>query len=117
MIKKRNGKTKLIGSSDIILNEKDQLKRVKLLRASVIAGNDNKKMNDELSHLTNQENIIQNKTVDDLYNNLKGLTKILKTSKASEDVHNRVYNIIDYLRSNRYIKRDQYHDYIKKHLL
>ena len=112
MVKKRNGKSKLIGSS-IILNENDHQKRINLLRGSIIAGSDNKKMNNELSQLTNQENVIQNKTVDDLYNNLKTLTPILKTSKGSEDVYNRVYNIIDYLRTNRPISRDQYHKYIK----
>ena len=82
---------------------------------SIIAGNENQKLHNELSQLTNQENVIQNKTVDDLYNNLKTLTPILKTSEGNENVYNHVYNIIDYLRSNRHITRDQYHKYIKKH--
>ena len=116
MVKKRNGKSKLIGSS-IILNEKDRQKRINLLRGSIIAGNHNQKLHNELSQLTNQDNVIQNKTVHDLYDNLKTLTPILKTRQGNEDVYNRVYNIIDYLRSNRHISKDQYHKYIKKHLL
>ena len=74
-------------------------------------------MQNELARLTNQENVTQNKTLDDLYKNLKVLTPMLKTSQADENVHNQIYNIIDYLRSNRHISRDQYHKYIKKHLM
>ena len=117
MIKKRNGKNKLLGSSNIILNENDLKKRIALLRGSIIAGNDNKKLQQELSKLTNQENVTQNKSIDNLYNDLKVLTPILKTSQGDENVHNQVYNIIDYLRTNRHISRDQYHKYIKKHLM
>ena len=118
MIKKRNGKNKLlIGSSNIILNEDDRQKRIELLRGSIIAGNDNNKIYNELSKLTNQENVTQNKTVNDLYKTLKTLTPLIKTSKADVNTHNQVYNIIDYLRSNKYISRDQYHKYIKKHLM
>ena len=69
-------------------------------------------MQTELSELTIQDNVVQNKNVNDLYNNLKTLTPMLKTSHGSADVHNRVYNIIDYLRTNRHITRDQYHKYI-----
>ena len=112
MVKQRNGKTKLIGKS-IILNEKDRRKRINILRASIIAGNDNKKMHQELSELTNQE-INKDKKPEDLLQDLQSLTPILKTSIADENVKNRVYNIIDYLRSNQLISRSQYHKYIKK---
>ena len=117
MIKKRNGKNKLLGESNIILNDNDRKKRISLIRGSIIAGNDNPKLLKELSVLTNQENIIQDKSVDDVYKKLKTLTSILKTSKSDENVNNQVYNIIDYLRTNRHISRDQYHKYIKKHLM
>ena len=117
MIKKRNGKNKLLGESNIILNENDLKKRIALIRGSIIAGNDNKKLQQELSRLTNQENVTQNKTIDSLFNELKSITPILKTSQGDENVHNQVYNIIDYLRTNRHISRDQYHKYIKKHLM
>ena len=117
MIKKRNGKNKLLGSSNIILNENDLQKRIALLRGSIIAGNDNMKLQQELAKLTNQENVTQNKSIDNLYNDLKTLTPLLKTSQGDENVHNQVYNIIDYLRTNRHISRDQYHKYIKKHLM
>ena len=117
MIKKRNSKSKLIGSSNIIFNDKDLQKRMALLRGSIIAGNDNPKLLKELSELTNQENIVQNKSVNDLYNNLKTLTPMLKTSQGNANVYNNVYNIIDYLRTNRHITRDQYHKFIKKHLM
>ena len=116
-IKKRNGKKKLIGQSNIILNDDDRKKRINLLRGSIIAGNDNPKLLKELSQLTNQENVIQNKSVDDIYKDLKSLTQLLKTSEGSENVYNHVYNIIDYLRSNQHISREQYHKYIKKHLM
>ena len=117
MIKKRNGKNKLLGSSNIILNENDLKKRIALLRGSIIAGNDNKKLQQELSRLTNQENVTQDKTIDSLFNELKNMTPLLKTSQGDENAHNQVYNIIDYLRTNRHITRDQYHKYIKKHLM
>ena len=117
MIKKRNGKNKLLGESNIILNENDLKKRIALIRGSIIAGNDNKKLQHELSRLTNQENVTQNKTIDSLFNELKSMTPLLKTSEGDENVHNQVYNIIDYLRTNRHISRDQYHKYIKKHLM
>ena len=117
MIKKRNGKNKLLGESNIILNENDLKKRIALIRGSIIAGNDNKKLQQELSRLTNQENVTQNKTIDSLFDELKSMTPLLKTSEGDENVHNQVYNIIDYLRTNRHISRDQYHKYIKKHLM
>ena len=117
MVKKRNGKNKLLGTSNIILNENDLKKRIALLRGSVIAGNDNKKIQQELASLSSQKDVVQNKSIDDLYNDLKTLTPILKTSQGDENVHNQVYNIIDYLRTNRHISRDQYHKYIKKHLM
>ena len=117
MIKKRNGKNKLLGESNIILNENDLKKRIALIRGSIIAGNDNKKLQQELSRLTNQENVTQNKTIDSLFNELKSMTPLLKTSEGDENVHNQVYNIIDYLRTNRHISRDQYHKYIKKYLM
>ena len=60
MVKKRNGKRKLIGKS-IILNEKDRQKRINLLRASIIAENNNQTMHRELSELTNQEINTENK--------------------------------------------------------
>ena len=117
MVKKRNGKNKLIGQSNIILNENDRKKRIMLLRSSIIAGNDNKKMQNELARLTNQENVTQDKSIDDIYKDLKTLTPILKTSQGDENVYNHVYNIIDYIRSNKHISREQYHKYIKKHLM
>ena len=118
MVKKRNGKNKLLdGSSNIILSNEDLKKRIQLLRGSILAGNDNQKLQNELSRLTNQENVTKNKSVDDLYQKLKTLTSMKKTSEYNENVHNQIYNIIDYLRSNRYITRDQYHKYIKKHLI
>ena len=117
IVKKRNGKNKLLGSSNIILNDNDRKKRISLIRGSIIAGNDNPKLLNELSVLTNQQNIIKDKSVDDVYKKLKTLTSILKTSKSDENVNNQVYNIIDYLRTNRHISRDQYHKYIKKHLM
>ena len=88
-----------------------------LLRSSIIAGNDNKKMQNELARLTNQENVTQDKSIDDIYKDLKTLTPILKTSQGDENVYNYVYNIIDYIRSNKHISREQYHKYIKKHLM
>ena len=117
MVKKRNGKNKLLGSSNIILNENDLKKRIALLRGSVIAGNDNKKIQQELASLSSQKDVVQNKSIDNLFTDLKTLTPILKTSQGDENVHNQVYNIIDYLRTNRHISRDQYHKYIKKHLM
>ena len=114
---KRNGKNKLLGSSNIILNENDLKKRIALLRGSVIAGNDNKKIQQELASLSSQKDVVQNKSIDNLFTDLKTLTPILKTSQGDENVHNQVYNIIDYLRTNRHISRDQYHKYIKKHLM
>ena len=117
MVKKRNGKNILLGSSNIILNDNDRKKRISLIRGSLVAGNDNPKLLNELSVLTNQKNIIKDKSVDDVYKKLKTLTSILKTSKSDENVNNQVYNIIDYLRTNRHISRDQYHKYIKKHLM
>ena len=118
MIKKRNGKNKLLqGTSNIILNENDRKKRVALIRGSIIAGNDNPKLLKELSVLSNQQNTIKDESVDNIYQKLKTLTPILKTSKSDENVNNQVYNIIDYLRTNKYISCDQYHKYIKKHLM
>ena len=117
MVKKRNGKNKLIGESNIILNDNDKKKRVALIRGSIMVGNDNPKLLKELSVLTNQENVTQNKSVDDLYKDLKSLTLMVKTSEGSENVHNHVYNIIDYLRTNKHISHEQYHKDIKKHLM
>ena len=79
MVKKRNGKAKLINGSAIILNENDRQKRIAVLRGNIIAGNDNKTMHDELQQLTNQQINISNKTPEDLYNDLRDLTPILKT--------------------------------------
>ena len=112
MVKKRNGKSKLIGSSNIILNDKGLRKRISLLRGSIIAGNDNSKLLKELAQLTNQENVVQDKSVDDIYKDLKTLTPMLKASKGDENVYNRVHNIVDYLRSNRHISREQYNKFI-----
>ena len=56
---------KLMNGSSIILNEKDRQKRVNLLRGSIIAGNDNKKMRDELKELTNQEINTNNESSND----------------------------------------------------
>ena len=117
MVKNRNGKTKLLGSSNIIVNENDLQKRINLLRGSIIAGNDNPKLIKELAQLSQQDNVVQNKSVDDLYKDLKIMTPMLKTSQGNENVYNRVYNIIDYLRSNKHVTRDQYHKFIKKHLM
>ena len=113
MVKKRNLKSKLIGTSNIILNNNDREKRIRLLRGSIMAGNDNQKLLEELAELTNQENVVQNKSVDDIYKDLKTLTPMLKTSQGDENVYNSVYNIIDYLRSNQHITRDQYNKFIK----
>ena len=116
MIKKRNMKSKLIGKGKIILNEEDKNKRVNLIRSSIIAGNDNKQMIQELKQLTNQEINTEGKTSRDLINDLKNLTPLLKTTNASTELKNRIFNIIDYLRTNEFITKTQYHDYIKKHL-
>ena len=72
-------------------------------------------MAQELKQLTNQE-INTDKTPIDLINDLKILTPILKTSNATTDLKNRIFNIIDYLRTNEFISKTKYHDYIKKHL-
>ena len=82
-------------------------------KGSILAGNDNASIRDEIKKMTNQENFTQNKSVNDLYNDLKALTPILKTSKSAQNAHNHIYNIIDYLRTNKYISKDQYHKYIK----
>ena len=74
-------------------------------------------MREELSRLTNQEINTDGKKPEDVINDLKSLTPILKTSDASTDVKHRIYNIIDYLRTNQFITRSQYHDYIKEHLM
>ena len=116
MVKKRNMKSKLIGKGKIILNEQDRQKRVNLIRSSIIAGNDNKQMIQELKQLTNQEINTDGKTPRDLFNDLKNLTPLLKSSNATTDLKNRIFNIIDYLRTNEFITKTQYHDYIKKHL-
>ena len=116
MVKKRNMKSKLIGKGKIILNEEDKNKRVNLIRSSIIAGNDNKQMIQELKQLTNQEINTEGKTSRDLINDLKNLTPLLKTTNASTELKNRIFNIIDYLRTNEFISKTQYHDYIKKHL-
>ena len=70
----------------------------------------------ELKQLTNQEINTNNKTPRDLIDDLKNLTPILKTSNATTDLKNRIFNIIDYLRTNEFITKTEYHDYIKKHL-
>ena len=115
MVKQRNMKKKLFGKS-IILNEKVREKRTNLLRASIIAGNDNKKMAHELSELTDQE-VNTNKKPEDLMDDLQSLTPSLTTSNADGNLKNRIYNIIDYLCTNQLITQTQYHNYIKKHLL
>ena len=112
MANKRNRKSKLIGNA-IILNDKDRDKRINSLRGSIMVGNDNKKIHEELKELTNQDTNTYNKIPNDLYTDLKNLTPILKTSNATQNVHNRVYNIIDYLRGNKYITREQFHKCIK----
>ena len=117
MVKKRNGKSKLMGSSNIILNDEDRRKRINLIHGTIIAGNDNKTLLNELAQLTNQESAVENKSVDNIYKDLKTLTPMLKTSQGNENVYNRVYKIVDYLRSNRHITRDQYHKFIKKYLM
>ena len=114
MVKKRNMKSKLIGKGKIILNEEDKNKRVNLIRSSIIAGNDNKQMIQELIQLTNQEINTEGKTSRDLINDLKNLTPLLKTTNASTELKNRIFNIIDYLRTTEFISKTQYHDYIKK---
>ena len=116
MVKKRNMKSKMIGKGKIILNEEDRNKRVNLIRSSIIAGNNNNEMIQELKQLTNQEINTDGKTPRDLFNDLKNLTPILKTSNATTHLKNRIFNIIDYLRTNEFISKTQYHDYIKKHL-
>ena len=116
MVKKRNMKSKLIGKGKIILNEEDKNKRVNLIRSSLIAGNNNQEMIQELKQLTNQEINNEGKTSRDLFNDLKNLTPLLKTTNASTELKNRIFNIIDYLRTNEFISKTQYHDYIKKHL-
>ena len=116
MVKKRNMKSKIIGQGKIILNEDDRQKRANLIRSSIIAGNNNKDMVLELKRLTNQEVNTEGKTARDLTVDLKNLTPILKTSNATTDLKNRIFNIIDYLRTNEFISKTQYHDYIKKHL-
>ena len=116
MVKKRNMKSKIIGQGKIILNENDREKRVNLIRSSIIAGNNSKEMVKELKRLTNQEINTDGKTPRDLIVDLKNLTPILKTSNATTDLKNRIFNIIDYLRTNEFISKTQYHDYIKKHL-
>ena len=116
MVKKRNMKSKLIGQGKIILNEQDRQKRVNLIRSSIIAGNNNEQMIQELKQLTNQEINTEGKTPRDLILDLKNLTLILKTSNATTDLKNRIFNIIDYLRTNEFISKTQYHDYINKHL-
>ena len=116
MVKKRNMKSKIIGQGKIILNEDDREKRVNLIRSSIIAGNNNKEMVQELKRLTNQEINTEGKTARDLIEDLKNLSPILKTSNATTDLKNRIFNIIDYLRTNEFISKTQYHDYIKKYL-
>ena len=89
MVKKRNMKSKLIGNSKI-LNELDRKKRIDLIRASIISGNDHKNMRNELYELTNQQVNINNKKPQDLIDDLNSLTPILKTSNADINTKNRV---------------------------
>ena len=88
IVKKRNMKSKIIGQGKIILNEDDRQKRVNLIRSSIIAGNNNKEMVQELKRLTNQEINTDGKTPRDLIVDLKNLTPILKTSNATTDLKN-----------------------------
>ena len=71
IVEKRNNKAKLINGSAIILNEKDRQKTIDLPRGTIIAGNDNMKIYNELEQLTNQEINTNNKIPDDLFNDLK----------------------------------------------
>ena len=112
MVKKRNGKPRLIGNVPIILTPEDKQKRIDLLRGSIIVGNDNKNTHKELKELANQNINISYKTPGDLYNDLKNSTQILKTSNATDNVHKHIYNIINYLRYYRFISREKYHKYI-----
>ena len=86
MVKKQNMKNKIICQGKIILNENDKEKRINLLRSSIIAGNDNKQMAQELKQLTNQDINTDGKTPRDLIDDLKNLTLILKTSNATNDL-------------------------------
>ena len=53
MAKKRNGKTRLVGNGPINLTPQDKQKRIDLLRGSIVAGNDNQEMYQDLQQLTN----------------------------------------------------------------
>ena len=55
------------------------------------------------------------KILNDLYNELKQLTPMMST--GSQNVINSIYNIIDYLRKNNEISKEQYHKYIQNYLL
>ena len=50
-------------------------------------------------------------------NDLVNLTPVLKTSNADENTKNRIFNIIDYMRGNQFITKNEYHQYIKKFLM
>ena len=69
-------------NGSIILTRQDGQTRIDLLRGTIKAGNDNKELNQELQQLTNQDVHTNNKTRDDLYNDLKNLIPILKKNKC-----------------------------------
>ena len=111
--KKGNKMNKFIGNS-IILNEDDKIDRLNLLHSALMAGNNSKLIYDEIEKI-NGTSIDENKNVDDLYNELKQLTPMI--SSGSQNVINSIYNIIDYLRKNNEISKEQYHKYIQKYLI
>ena len=111
--KKGNKMNKFIGNS-IILNENDKIDRLNLLHSALLSGNDSKIIYDEIEKI-NGSSFDENKNVDDLYNELKQLTPMI--SSGSQNVINSIYNIIDYLRKNNEISKEQYHKYIKKYLI
>ena len=98
----------------IIHNEDDKINRFNLLHSALMAGNDSKLIYDEIDKI-NGSSIDENKNVNDLYNELTELTPMI--SSGSQNVINSIYNIIDYLRKNNEISKEQYHKYIQKHLL
>ena len=111
--KKGNNMNKFIGNS-IILNEDDKINRLNLLHSALMAGNDSKLIYDEIEKI-NGSSIDEDKSVNDLYNELKQLTPMI--SSGSQNVINSIYNIIDYLRKNNEISKEQYHKYIQNYLL
>ena len=84
MAKKRNRKSRLVGHGPIILTPQDKQIRIEVLRGSIIAGNDNKSIYNELKLLTTQDIYTNNTAPGDLYHDLKNLTAILKTAITRE---------------------------------